>query len=112
MKKIIKLTERDLTRIVKRVIKENEFRLSPEHVIDTLNHDVKKFIISQDLDKEESFSRLDYFIQRDVKPILDKAKENSLWTDEEINEVIKYLKNAYNYDYNSGEELPPPDYIF
>jgi len=120
MKKIIRLTESDLTRIVKRTIMEMEedksseggekFRLRPEHVINSLNHNVKKFITSEDLDKEESFRRLDYFIQRDLKPILNKSEEKRLWTDEEIDYVIRYLKNAYNYDYYSSKELPPPDY--
>jgi hypothetical protein len=118
MKKIIRLTESDLTRIVRRTIMEMEedkssedekkFRLLPEHVISSLNHNVNKFIRSQDLDKEESFRRLDYLIQRDVKPILNKAKEKGLWKDDEIDYVIKYLKIAYRYDYYSGKELPPP----
>jgi len=117
-KKIIRLTESDLTRIVKRTIMEMEedkssedgekFRLSPEHVISSLNHNVDKFIKSEDLDKEESFRRLDYFIQRDLKPIINKAKEKRLWTDEEIDYVIRYLKNAYNYDYYTSKELPQP----
>jgi hypothetical protein len=118
MKKIIRLTERDLARIVKRVIKENEdqegekFRYGPEHAINSLNSNVKKFIKSEDLDKEESFRRLDYFIQKDVKPVLDKVKETGYWSDEEIDEVIRYLKYAYNYDYSSGTELPPPNYRY
>jgi hypothetical protein len=87
---------------------EEKFRLLPEHVISSLNHNVNKFIRSQDLDKEESFRRLDYLIQRDVKPILNKAKEKGLWKDDEIDYVIKYLKIAYRYDYYSGKELPPP----
>jgi hypothetical protein len=117
MKKIIRLTERDLTRIVKRTIMEMEeddekFKLSPEHVINDLNHNVDKFIKSEDLDEEESFRRLDYFIQRDIKPILNKAEEKGLWADAEIDRVIRYIKNAYNYDYYSGKQLPPPDYIY
>jgi hypothetical protein len=80
----------------------------PEHVIKSLNHNVDKFIKSEDLDEEESFRRLDYFIQRDLKPILNKVEEKRLWTDEEINYVIRYLKIAYNYDYYSGKQLPPP----
>jgi hypothetical protein len=118
MKKIIRLTERDLTRLIKRIVKENEdedgekFRYGPEHAINSLNSNVKKFIKSEDLDKEESFRRLDYFIQRDVKPVLDKVKETGYWSDEEIDEVIRYLKNAHNYDYSSGTELPPPNYRY
>ena len=119
MKRIIRLTERDLTRLVKRVIKENEddddgekFRYGPEHAINTLNSDVKKFIKSKDLDKEESFRRLDQLIQQRIKPVLDKVKETGYWTDEEIDEVIRYLKYAYNYDYSSGKELPPPNYRY
>ena len=117
MKRIIRLTESDLTRIVKRTIREMEedgekFKLSPEHVIKDLNHNVDKFIKSEDLDEEESFRRLDYFIQRDLKPILNKAEEKGLWTDEEIEYIIRYLKIAYNYDYYSGKQLPPPDYIY
>ena len=117
MKRIIRLTESDLTRIVKRTIMETEedgekFKLSPERVISSLNHNVDKFIKSKDLDEEESFRRLDYFIQRDLKPILNKAEEKGLWTDEEIEYIIRYLKIAYNYDYYSGKQLPPPDYIY
>ena len=117
MKRIIRLTESDLTRIVKRTIMEMEedgekFKLSPEHLIKDLNHNVDKFIKSKDLDEEESFRRLDYFIQRDLKPILNKAEEKGLWTDEEIEYIIRYLKIAYNYDYYSGKQLPPPDYIY
>ena len=118
MKKVIRLTESDLTRIVRLVIKENEdddgekFKLSPAHVINDLNHNVDKFIKSEDLDEEESFRRLDYFIQRDIKPILNKAEEKGLWTDAEIDRVIRYIKNAYNYDYYSGKELPPPNYRY
>jgi hypothetical protein len=117
MARIIRLTESDLTRIVKRTIMEMEedgekFKLSPEHVINDLNHNVDKFIKSEDLDEEESFRRLDYFIQRDLKPILNKAEEKGLWTDEEIEYIIRYLKIAYNYDYYSGKQLPPPDYIY
>jgi effector-binding domain-containing protein len=117
MKRIIRLTEIDLTRIVKRTIMEMEedgekFKLSPEHLIKDLNHNVDKFIKSKDLDEEESFRRLDYFIQRDLKPILNKAEEKGLWADEEIEYIIRYLKIAYNYDYYSGKQLPPPDYIY
>jgi hypothetical protein len=118
MGRIIRLTEQDLARIVRRVIKENEdddgekFKLSPAHVINDLNHNVDKFIKSEDLDEEESFRRLDYFIQRDIKPILNKAEEKGLWTDAEIDRVIRYIKNAYNYDYYSGKELPPPNYRY
>jgi effector-binding domain-containing protein len=109
MKRIIRLTERDLTRIVKRTIMEMEedgekFKLSPEHLIKDLNHNVDKFIKSKDLDEEESFRRLDYFIQRDLKPILNKAEEKGLWTDEEIEYIIRYLKIAYNYDYSPDFE--------
>ena len=89
-----------------------KFKLSPEHVIKDLNHNVDKFIKSKDLDEEESFRRLDYFIQRDLKPILNKVEEKGLWTDEEIEYIIRYLKIAYNYDYYSGKQLPPPDYIY
>jgi hypothetical protein len=89
-----------------------KFKLSPEHVINDLNHNVDKFIKSEDLDEEESFRRLDYFIQRDIKPILNKAEEKGLWTDAEIDRVIRYIKNAYNYDYYSGKELPPPNYRY
>jgi len=122
MKKIIRLTESDLTRIVKRVMKENEedksneegekFRYGPEHAINTLDRNVRKFIKSEDLDKEESFRRLDYLIQIYVKPVLDKVKKTGYWTDKEIESVIKHIRNTYNYDYNSGEELPPPNYIY
>ena len=91
---------------------EEKFRLSPEHVIKKLNHDVDYFIKSEDLDEDESFKRLDYFVQNDIKPILNKAEERGLWTDEEIEYIIRYLKIAYNYDYHSGKQLPPPDYIF
>lgn len=119
MSRIIRLTESDLARIVRRVIKENEddddgekFRYGPEHAINTLNSDVKKFIKSKDLDKEESFRRLDQLIQQRIKPVLDNAKETGYWTDEEIDEVIRYLKYAYNYDYSSGKELPPPNYRY
>jgi hypothetical protein len=89
-----------------------KFRYGPEHAINTLNSDVKKFIISKDLDKEESFRRLDQLIQQRIKPVLDKVKETGYWTDEEIDYVIRYLKNAYNYDYSSGKELPPPNYRY
>ena len=118
MKKVIRLTESDLIRLVKRTIMEMEedkssedwgkFRVRPEHVINNLNHNVNKFIRSQDLDKEESFRKLDYLIQRDVKPILNKVEEKGLWEDAEIDRVIRYIKYAYNYDYYSGKELPPP----
>ena len=89
-----------------------KFRYGPEHTINTLNSDVKKFIKSKDLDKEESFRRLDQLIQQRIKPVLDKAKETGYWTDEEIDDVIRYLKYAYNYDYSSGKELPPPNYRY
>jgi hypothetical protein len=89
-----------------------KFRYGPEHAINTLNSDVKKFIISKDLDKEESFRRLDQLIQQRIKPVLDKVKETGDWTDEEIDDVIRYLKYAYNYDYSSGKELPPPNYRY
>ena len=89
-----------------------KFRYGPEHAINTLNSDVKKFIISKDLDKEESFRRLDQLIQQRIKPILNKAEEKGLWTDAEIDRVIRYIKNAYNYDYYSGKELPPPNYRY
>jgi hypothetical protein len=118
MKKVIRLTESDLTRIVRLVIKENEdddgekFKYGPEHAIDSLNSDVKKFIKSKDLDKEESFRRLDQLIQKRIKPVLDKVKGTGYWTDEEIDDVIRYLKYAYNYDYSSGKELPPPNYRY
>ena len=81
-----------------------KFKLSPEHLIKDLNHNVDKFIKSKDLDEEESFRRLDYFIQRDLKPILNKAEEKGLWTDEEIEYIIRYLKIAYNYDYSPDFE--------
>jgi len=89
-----------------------KFRFGPEHTINSLNSDVKKFIKSKDLDKEESFRRLDQLIQKIIKPVLDKVKETGYWTDEEIDDVIRYLKNAYNYDYSSGKELPPPNYRY
>ena len=43
MKKVIRLTESDLTRIVNRVIKESEFNI-PEEFIDQLTEDEKKTI--------------------------------------------------------------------
>ena len=89
-----------------------KFRFGPEHTINSLNSDVKKFIKSKDLDKEESFRRLDQLIQKRIKPLLDKVKETGYWTDEEIDNVIRYLKYAYNYDYSSGKELPPPNYRY
>ena len=89
-----------------------KFKYGPEHAIDSLNSDVKKFIKSKDLDKEESFRRLDQLIQKRIKPLLDKVKETGYWTDEEIDNVIRYLKYAYNYDYSSGKELPPPNYRY
>jgi len=97
MKKIVRLTERDLRRIVNRVIKENE-----ENWID----------MSQDIESESDFSQMDLESIPEFQELVDIFKNNKELADYyrerlgmNVNENYKY------YDYGDNKkEITKSDY--
>jgi len=90
MKKIIRLTERDLTRIIKQVIRE----YAPyEKSIDDLEKDFERKYIDKDLSDED----VDELIHR--RSNLDKPY-SQLWAPETEDE----FKDEYGYDYSAYKD--------
>jgi hypothetical protein len=82
MKKIVRLTESDLTRIVKRVIKENEendFMFYMEELGEYAN---KLDFEGLDIEGED----MEYFVD-DIYQIVHDAKQDSNLTEDEISKI-------------------------
>ena len=89
MKKIVKLTESDLTRLVKKVINENERVYGVDNVkklYDTLKDDESVYL-NDDGDElsGEIVSKIEY-----VKRMLKTALDNKDWT--KVNYAIRYIE--------------------
>ena len=115
MKKIIRLTERDLTRLIKRIIKEThedepgEDEMSNPHIdnsnkivygadeaISELNHFIKKI---KHYDKEEFFDYFNAFVQHRLKKQMNKANMMGIFTNDDLNIVLNYINSIkFNYD--------------
>ena len=115
MKKIIRLTERDLTRIVKRTIREmhedkpgedeipspnsdnsNKIVYGADEAISELNHFIKKI---KHYDKEEFFNYFNDFVQHRLRGQINRANMMGLFTNDDLNEVIRYINSIkFNYD--------------
>lgn len=85
MKKIVKLTESDLTRIVKKVIKENEEK-NFMFYMEELGEFVNKLVWDGlDIEGEE----MEYFVD-EIYQIVYNAKQDRNLTDEEISQIERF----------------------
>ena len=112
MKKIVKLTENDLMRIVKKVIKENEdFRsdMGGNPVFEDIMNEIEKMY--EDITYAESIDELE-MIERDLIHMYREIDMSKDLSDEEKNELDNNLNDCYglidamyseleNYDYES-----------
>lgn len=99
MKKVIRLTEGDLVRIVNRVIKEDysrelEFRFAPlTSIIYELIDNAKDELDSDDYSDEfEYIDNVIYYVVRELQNKL--GDEDSFWYDEE-DEITEYIKEEF-----------------
>ena len=99
MKKVIRLTEGDLVRIVNRVIKEDysrelEFRFAPlTSIIYELIDNAKDELDSDDYSDEfEYIDNVIYYVVRELQNKL--GDEDSFWYDEE-DEITDYIKEEF-----------------
>ena len=102
MKKIIRLTERDLTRIVKRVIKENEMDYSAEDAITELQDYVN-------INSHLSMNRL----LRDISRASDEAEK--ILSDEEYKKFMDYvsdLEDTIHQEYKEYDEDDDEYYLY
>lgn len=100
MKKIIKLTESDLSRIVKRTIKE-EYSLKFKRRFRLMNDDII-VLISQAKDEvdEDSFDYYYEYLETVVYWVVQELQnmyglDDDFWYDNE-DEIIDYIKNEYD----------------
>jgi len=102
MKKIIRLTERDLTRIVKRTIREmsdDENKMS--YTVEDAKNEIDNFIDeNSDLDRDELFRELNSFIKGSLRRKMNRANMMGSFTNEDLNEVLKYV-NELKYSYTN-----------
>ena len=101
MKKVIRLTETDLIRIVKRVINEEEYSRSFKRRFFQLDDDMID-LISQAKDEVDEDDFNDYYDYLDnvvywvVQELRDRyGKKDDFWFDNE-DEIIEYIKDKYD----------------
>lgn len=92
MKRIIRITENDLARIVRRVIKENE----EDWISSSQEMDLESNFLKMDLEKIDEFQELVAFFKKNPKI----AKEIESAMDSNVNESYKY----YDYGDSSGKK--------
>lgn len=103
MKKTIRLTERDLTRIVKRTIKE--MRGDENKTLNTLEdfkNEVDDFLDKNrdNLDNDELFRELNHYVARTLRKKINRANMMGSFTNDDLNQLIQYvngLKYSDNY---------------
>ena len=95
MKKIVRLTESDLTRIVRRIIKESESDSDRDYDLLSLSQLKKEFkdIITQAKDKDEYEDDALDFINTFDEDMENLSNEEY----EEFNDYIGRLEKKYNY---------------
>ena len=100
MKKIVKITESDLTRIVKRVIKEEystkfkrRFRSINDDIIDLISQ--AKDEVDED-DYDDYYEYLDNVVYWVVQELQSRyGDDDDFWYDDE-DEIIEYIKDKYD----------------
>jgi len=88
MKKIVKLTENDLTRIVKRVIKENDNKMShdPSYKYFDEIDDILNYVM---MDNEMTLKNIELTID-EISDIMSIANSDEDLSDDELDEIISY----------------------
>ena len=101
MKKVIRLTETDLIRIVKRVINEEEYSRSFRRRISQIDEDIID-LISQGKDEvdeddyDDVYEYLDNVVYWVVQELQNRyGKDNDFWFDNE-DEITEYIKDKYD----------------
>ena len=101
MKKVIRLTETDLIRIVKRVINEEEYSRSFRRRISQIDEDIID-LISQGKDEVDEddyndvYDYLDNVVYWVVQELQNRyGKDNDFWFDNE-DEITEYIKDKYD----------------
>ena len=95
MKKIVRLTENDLIKIVKRVIKENEdFRsdMGVNPVFEDIMNEIEKMY--EDITYAESMDELD-MVERDLQYLYNEIHMSEDLSDKEKNELDNNLNDCY-----------------
>jgi hypothetical protein len=94
MKKIIRLTERDLTRIVKRTIREmsdDENKMS--YTVEDAKNEIDNFIDENNgLDRDELFRELNSFVAGSLRKKMNKSNMMGSFTNEDLDEVLNYVR--------------------
>jgi hypothetical protein len=100
MKKIIKLNETDLVRIVKRVLNEKESPSAPE-MPETPPAEYLDLVASDDTEKEDDDNMTQQVAEDRYRRKMDRIRlnEDGVW------EVIKKIKSCYS---NAGKPFPGP----
>jgi hypothetical protein len=100
MKKIVKLTETDLMRIVKRIIKEDEeystnfrrrFRTIKDKIIDLISQ--AKDEVDEDDDYFDYLDNIVYWVVQELQNLY--GNDDDFWFDNE-DEIIEYIKDKYD----------------
>jgi len=98
MKKIINITESDLTRIVKRVIKEEystkfkrRFRIIKDKIIDLISQ--AKDEVDEDDDYLDYLDNIVYWVVQELQNLY--GNDDDFWFDNE-DEIIEYIKDNYD----------------
>jgi hypothetical protein len=100
MKKIVKLTETDLMRIVKRIIKEDEeystnfrrrFRTIKDKIIDLISQ--AKDEVDEDDDYFDYLDNIVYWVVQELQNLY--GNDDDFWFDNE-DEIIEYIKDNYD----------------
>ena len=95
MKKVVRLTENDLIKIVKRVIKENEdFRsdMGVNPVFEDIMNEIEKMY--EDITYAESIKELD-MVERDLQYLYREIKMSEDLSDDEKDELDNNLSDCY-----------------
>ena len=94
MKKIIRLTERDLTRIVKQTIREmsdDENKMS--YTVEDAKNEIDNFIDENNgLDRDELFRELNSFVAGSLRKKMNKSNMMGSFTNEDLDEVLNYVR--------------------
>jgi hypothetical protein len=100
MKKIIRLTERDLTRIVKRTIREmNDDENKMSYTVEDAKNEIDNFIDENNgLDRDELFRELNSFVMGSLRKKMNKSNMMGSFTNEDLDEVLNYVRGLkYSY---------------
>jgi HEPN domain-containing protein len=110
MKKVIRLTESELIKVIKRLIKENDDDNDVLYdYMRTLDYIAGQFEFDENTTEEELEEELEYILDR-IEYEIQSAVQGEELTDDQINELVKYADEVTGELINQNQLNDMPTY--